>query len=279
MPVQHVEANGLRFQVAVEGEGPAVLLLHGFPDSHELWCRQIPALAAAGYRAIAPDLRGFGGSERPSEVEAYAMPNLVGDVLGILAALGEEKAAVVGHDWGGLLAWVTAALAPQFVTSLTAMTVGHPMARTEVPGLRQHEMFWYLWMFIQPQAEQWLAADDFALLRAWCGPQDRGLDARIAAMSEPGALTAGLNWYRANLDPQIITMGFPAGSVPPVSCPTMGMWSSGDRFLAEEWVTASVRHVTGPWRYERLEGVDHWIPTGAPQRCTGLLLDFLSTST
>ncbi len=150
MPEQFVEANGLRFRVGVKGEGPAVLLLHGFPDSANLWRHQIPPLAAAGYRVIAPDLRGYGGSSRPTEIEAYAMPNLVGDVLGILAALGEEQAHVVGHDWGCLLAWVTAAMAPQFVTSLTAMTVGHPMARADIPGTRQHELSWYLWMFCSP---------------------------------------------------------------------------------------------------------------------------------
>lgn len=277
MALQHVEANGLRFQVAVEGEGPAVLLLHGFPDSHDLWRHQIPALAAAGYRVIAPDLRGYGGSDRPTDVAAYAMPNLVGDVLGILAALGEEKAAVVGHDWGGILAWVTAAMAPQFATSLTAMTIGHPMARVDVPGTRQRELFWYLWMFLQPEAEQWLTAEDWALLRDWCGPEDPDVNARIAGIAAPGALTAGLNWYRANLDPQILVKGFPPKSVPPVACPTMAIWSSGDRFLTEEWVTASQKYVTGSWRYERLENVDHWIPTSAPQRCTDLLLDFLGS--
>lgn len=276
MSLQHVEANGLRFQVAVEGEGPAVLLLHGFPDSHDLWRHQIPALAAAGYRVIAPDQRGYGGSDRPAELEAYAIPNLVGDALGILAALGEERAHIVGHDWGAVVAWVTAAMAPQFAISLTGMTLGHPMARSDIPGTKQHELSWYIWMFLQPDAEQWLAANDWALLRAWVG-EDPEVSDRIARMSEPGVLTAGLNWYRANLDPNIVVNGFPPGSVPPVNVPAMGVWSTGDRFLTEEWVTLSKNHVTASWRYERLEGADHWFPTSAPQQTTDLLLDFLGS--
>jgi pimeloyl-ACP methyl ester carboxylesterase len=277
MPAQLVELNGLQFQVAVEGEGPAVLLLHGFPDSHEVWRHQLPALAAAGYRAIAPDLRGFGASAKPAEVSAYALEHLVGDALGILGALGEERAVVVGHDWGGVLAWVTAALAPQAVTALVATTLGHPLARPALPDLRQHELSWYIWMFLQPDAERWLAADDWALLRAWCGPNDRDVDRRIAAFAEAGALTGGLNWYRANLSPDILVSGFPPGAVPPVSCPTMGVWSTGDRFLAEEWMRDSGKYVSGPWRYERLEGPDHWFPSSAPEEFNALLLDFLST--
>ncbi|MGQ0844986.1 MAG: alpha/beta fold hydrolase [Sporichthyaceae bacterium] len=277
MPIEYVEANGLRFRVIVEGAGPAVLLLHGFPDSADLWRHQIPALAAAGYRVIAPDLRGYGGSDRPTEVSAYAMPNLVGDVLGILAALGESEAHVVGHDWGGVLSWVTAAMAPQFVTSLTVLTIGHPMARADVPGVRQHELSWYLWMFLHPDAEKWLAADDWAFLRRWLGPDGVELERQIAALSEPGALTAGLSWYRANVDPAIVVNGFPEGSVPAVTCPTMSVWSSGDRFLSEEWVLASKNWVTGPWRYERIEDAEHWFPASAPQQTTALLLDWLSS--
>ena len=134
MQVSTVSANGLEFAVATAGEGPAVILLHGFPDSHQVWRHQIPALADAGYRVIAPDLRGFGASAKPPEVSAYAMQNLVGDVLGILAALGEERAAVVGHDWGAVLAWVTAAVAPQAVTRLVSTTLGHPAGPAGVAG-------------------------------------------------------------------------------------------------------------------------------------------------
>jgi pimeloyl-ACP methyl ester carboxylesterase len=118
--------NGLSFHVIDEGDGPAVLLLHGFPDSSALWRHQVPALVDAGYRVIAPDLRGFGASDRPEGVAAYAMPTLVADVLGIIDTLDVERADVVGHDWGSGLGWTLAAVVPERVRRLVALSVGHP---------------------------------------------------------------------------------------------------------------------------------------------------------
>ena len=130
-----VTVNGLQFHVEETGEGPVVLLLHGFPDTGEVWRRQVPALATAGVRAVVPDLRGRGRSERPGRVEAYALRELVADATGILDALGVDRAHVVGHDWGAALAWSIAALAPQRVDRLVVMSVGFPGAvRPDRPG-------------------------------------------------------------------------------------------------------------------------------------------------
>ena len=159
--------NGINLNVAHAGSGPPVLLLHGFPDRWQLWRNQIPALLDAGYHVIAPDLRGFGASDRPDDVADYAMPILIGDVTGLLDALGIERAAVVGHDWGAGLAWSLAMARPDRVSQLAAVSVGHG-GTGAAAGLRQREMSWYmLWFLFPGVAEQVLPREDWAFFRRW----------------------------------------------------------------------------------------------------------------
>ena len=250
---------------------PAVLLLHGWPDSHRLWRNQVPALTAAGFRAVAPDLRGFGDSDRPEDVAAYGLAHILGDVVGVLDHLGIERAHVVGHDWGAAVAWALAAFLPDRVDHLVALSVGHPAA-FGAAGLPQREKSWYMLLFqFEGVAERWLSDDDYANFRSWGRHPDT--EGAIADLSRPGALTASLNWYRANLPP--VTLVEPALEVPPVARPTMGLWSKGDMALVEENVTGSAAHVTAQWRYERIDDAGHWIPLEAPDELTALLLDFL----
>jgi pimeloyl-ACP methyl ester carboxylesterase len=277
-----VRTNGIELNLAEAGPpgGRPVLLLHGFPDSHHLWRHQIAALSAAGYRVLAPDLRGFGRSSKPADVADYAMRLLVGDVAGLLDEAGVERASVVGHDWGAALAWTVASYLPDRVDRLVAVSVGHPRAHGGA-GLTQRQRAWYmLWFLFPGVAEEVLPADDFAFFRRWAwGSRNRAgdhpdADRQVADLSREGALTAGLNWYRANIDPvKFVTGG--DGESPPVTCPTLGIWSNRDMALTEEQMTGSERFVTGPWRYERLDGVDHWVPVNAPERLSALLLDFL----
>jgi pimeloyl-ACP methyl ester carboxylesterase len=265
MTEQTLRVNGLDFNVAEAGGGPPVLLLHGFPDSWRLWRHQISALADAGHRVIAPDLRGFGDSAKPEPVEAYRMRTLVTDVA--------------GHDWGASLAWVLAMFVPDRVSRLAAVSVGHPRAYAAA-GLAQWRASWYmLWFQFPGVAERELRADDWAFFRRWAwngaAPgQDPDADRQVAGLSRPGALTAGLNWYRANIDPASFVADGEGSSLPPVSCPTMGIWTSDDFALTEAQMTGSERFVTGPWRYVRLDGVDHWVPVHAPERLSQLLVDF-----
>ena len=271
MTVSAINLGELSFSVQDEGEGPAVVLLHGFPDSHVLWRHQVPALVAAGYRVIAPDLRGFGDSSKPAEVDRYGMLDLVGDVLGILDHLGVARAHVVGHDWGAALAWAMAAFVPDRVDHLAALSVGHPSSFASV-GFEQRARSWYMLLFqFEGIAEQWLANDDFANLRAWSQHPD--IERVVADLSRPGALTAALNDYRANVHPR--TLVEPPLVFPPVQAPTMGVWSSGDYALVEAGMTGSQRYVAGPWRYERIEGAGHWMQLEASDAVSALLVDFL----
>jgi pimeloyl-ACP methyl ester carboxylesterase len=268
-----VDVGGVGLEVAVDGDegGPAVLLLHGWPDSHDLWRHQVRALTGAGYRTIAPDLRGFGASDKPAAVDAYAIPTLFGDVLAILDAAGVGRAHVVGHDWGAALAWATASLAPERVDHLVAMSVGHP-ASFGGAGLEQRQLSWYMLLFqFEGVAEQWLSMNHWANFREWAGHPEH--DRVTAELSRDGALTASLSWYRANVPPEaLVSEGFP---LPPIQSPTMGVWSSGDMALTERQMTGSAEHVAGSWRYERIDGPGHWMQLEVPDRVNELLLDFL----
>jgi pimeloyl-ACP methyl ester carboxylesterase len=264
-----IEANGISLYVEEHGDGDPVLLLHGWPDSARLWRHQVPALAASGYRVITPDLRGFARSEQPAEVRSYGLRNVVGDVGALLDQLGTGAAHVVGHDWGAAVAWLTAILQPDRVRTLTAISVPHPLAPSTV---RQHEMAWYQLFFqFYGVAEATIQHDDWAWLRMFTrGAGD--VDQAIADLSRPGALTASLNWYRANLAPR---MPGPVPELPPVTAPTLAIWSDGDHYLDGERVKKSAAFVQGRWRYEEITGASHWVPLDAPERLNQLLLDWL----
>jgi len=266
-----VELDDVKLRVRDSGTGEPVVLLHGWPDTAELWRYQTPALEAGGYRVIAPDLRGFGESSRPVDVAAYTAPRMVGDVLGVLDRLAVERAHLVGHDWGAAIAWMTAALAPERVATLTALSVGHPAAFRGA-GWGQRAKSWYMLLFqFRGIAERWLSDADFRNLREWSRHPD--VDAVAQRLSDPAALTASLALYRAILPPASLID--PPQDVPPVTVPTMGVWSSDDIALLEEGMTGSAKFVTGPWRYERIDGAGHWPQLDAPDTVNALLLDFL----
>jgi pimeloyl-ACP methyl ester carboxylesterase len=264
-----ITPNEVSIYIEDHGSGVPVVLLHGWPDSGRLWRHQIPFLTARGFRVIVPDLRGLGRSERPDDVAAYGLRNGVTDVTGILDALDIETAHVVGHDWGAGVAWLTASLVPGRVRKLVVISVPHPRAPFT---MRQHEMAWYQLFFqFTGVAEATIMHDDWAWLRSF-SRGDGDLDEAITGLSRPGALTASLNWYRANLAPR---MPGPAPSLPPVQAPTLGIWSDRDHYLDGERMRRSGEFVDGPWRYEEVAGASHWVPLDAPDRVNELLADWL----
>jgi pimeloyl-ACP methyl ester carboxylesterase len=268
-----IEANGLGFEVAEEGAGTPVVLLHGFPDTSTLWRHQVAALTSAGFRTIAPDMRGRGRSDRPPDVADYALTKIVGDVTGIMDALGVQRAHVVGHDWGAAVAWLVAMLAPARVDHLVAISVGAPGAGG-APTLEALQKSWYRILFqFEGVAEDLIQRNDWYLMRLLLHGREDELAAYIANLSQPGALTAGLNWYRANLPVERL-LG-PAPALPPVAAPTMGVFGTADVALTEDAMVSSASKVKGAWRYERMEGVGHFIPLEEPDRLNRLLLDFL----
>jgi pimeloyl-ACP methyl ester carboxylesterase len=264
------EVNGVGIEYEVTGTGRPVILLHGFPDSGRVWRHQVPALVAAGFQVIVPDLRGYGKSDKPSDVASYAMPLLLADVIGVLDDLGVERAHVVGHDWGAAIAWAVATFYPQRVDHLAVLSVGHPSAFAAA-GFAQREKSWYMLLFqFQGVAERWLSDNEWANFRAWARHPDA--DEVIAELAA-GSLTPGLSWYRAIVPPESLLA--PRLELPPVAAPTMGVWSSGDIALTEAQMTGSGERVSGEWRYEVLPEVGHWMQLEAPDAVNALLTDFL----
>lgn len=265
----HVTVNGLNMHYVSMGEGPPVLLLHGFPDTHSVWRKQIPALAAAGMRVIAPDMRGYGQTDAPSSTGAYAVEFLRADVLGLMDALGLEKAAIVGHDWGGLVGWQVCMDAPHRVERFVAMSVGHPAAIANA-GTEQQMRFWYIQGFLMPVvAEQAIMANNWAFIRQLTRSKEQQ-KLWIAPLEPEGRLTAALNYYRANLK-----LGS-ARRWGPVEVPVMGIWSDRDPALGEKQMLDSAAYCRAGFRYERLDGVGHWMQLSATDKLNALLIDFLA---
>ncbi|MBV9380276.1 MAG: alpha/beta fold hydrolase [Streptosporangiaceae bacterium] len=263
-----IRVNGIDMSVVVAGEGQDVLLVHGFPDTHRVWRHVIPALVSAGYRVIAPDTRGCGDTEMPAAVSAYRIEALVADLAGLLDVLGIQKVRLVAHDWGAAQAWRLVLDHPQRVDRYVALSVGHPAAYSH-GGLAQKLKGYYILLFQLRGVTEFLATRlDWLLFRMIARYPEEMPEWR-AALSRPGRLTAGLNYYRAN--PGLaVPREYPAARVP-----VFGIWSTGDLFLTEAQMVGSQRYMNAPWRYERIEGANHWIPLSAPGKLNPLLLEFL----
>ncbi len=262
------DVNGLRMHYVSAGDGPAVILMHGFPDTHEIWRHQIPALARAGYRVIAPDMRGYGKTDAPESTGAYAIRFLCADIIGLMDALALDKAALVGHDWGGLVGWELCMQAPHRFERFVALSTGHPAAIAGA-GVAQQMRFWYILGFLMPVvAEHAIRANDWFFLRQMTRRPEQ-LALWRAALEPEGRLTAALNYYRAN-----IKLGQP-GRWRPVEVPVMGIWSDRDPALGEKQMVDSAQHCRAGFRYEVLDGAGHWMQLSATERLNALLLDFL----
>ena len=259
-----VRTNGISLHAVEAGprKGPPVVLLHGFPEFWYGWRHQIPVLARAGFHVLAPDQRGYGTSDKPPGVGAYRVEELARDVVGLLDEGGHERAFVVGHDWGGVVAWWLALAHEQRVERLAILNVPHPavMRRSLLTSPRQLLRSWYVLAFQAPGLpERLLARDDYATLaqavrggrRGTCTAQD--LARYKEAWSEPGALTAMVNWYRA-------AMRW-AWSPPPqgrVTVPTLLLWGVRDRFLGRELAAPSAA-LCDDARLVFHEHATHWI--------------------
>lgn len=263
-----VRAGGIDLNVQLAGDGPVVVLLHGFPDSLHVWRAIVPHLVAAGHRVVALDQRGCGDSPAPAGRAHYGIDRLVDDVTGVLDTLGlDDPVHVMGHDWGAVVAWCLAMTQPQRVRSAVAISVGHPRAYA-LAGLEQKRKGLYTLAWQVPVlAERRLMANDWAHMRHWLRDHPDA-DACLRDLARPGRLTAGLNWYRANLIP-VLWRRWPACPVP-----MLGIWSSKDHCLAEDQVANSDRYMAAPWRYERIEGARHWLPLEQPQRVAQLAAEW-----
>jgi pimeloyl-ACP methyl ester carboxylesterase len=268
-------ASGHLFEVDVDGESgaPLVLLLHGFPQTSHTWRHQLPALAAAGYFAVAPNQRGYSPQARPAGVAAYATYKLLADVRQLAAALGYDRYHLVGHDWGGQLAWLHAAQQPALLDSLTVLSRPHPAAFAEAmrSDPAQPERSRHHRAFQDANTARALLADDAKRLRAALSEQGVAavdVDAYLSRLDNYEALDAAINWYRA-------AGGLVAADVAKVSVPTLYIWGDRDATVGRAAAEATARYVSGPYRFEVLPGVGHFLTDQAPERVTALLLEHL----
>lgn len=274
--VHRIHANGLTHFVRDSGpeDGPPAILLHGFPDSSAIWEKVTPLLTAEGFRVLAPDMRGFGETDIPARLEDYDIQNgAVRDVLGILDHLKIAKAHLVGHDFGAPVAWALAAQHKERFISLAALSVGHSRAFLKAGAEQRRRSFYILVHQLRGICEALYRFNDWALLRShWSAHGD--IEGTIRLLERPGRLTAGLNWYRANINlkrmmnpPKLGEFGEER-----VKVPTLGVWSSGEKYLTEAQMVGSADYVDAPWVYERIEGASHWMQYDAPERLAALLI-------
>jgi pimeloyl-ACP methyl ester carboxylesterase len=256
-----IEARGLTFDVVIDGPegGVPVLLLHGFPQDHREFELILPKLHAAGFRTIAYDQRGYALGARPAEVAAYSTLEAATDAVAILDALGVPQVHLIGHDWGAVVSWVVAALHPDRIRTLTAVSVPHPgaVARALQEDESQRQQFGYQAVLAAPDGEDTARADDFAMLRRIFAPIGDRAEQYIDAMRDPGRLTGAVNWYRA-----LRTAG--RDELPAVTVPTTFVWSDADVAIGGTAARLCADWVTGDYRFVTLSGVSHWIPEEAP---------------
>ena len=247
-------------------DGEPVLLLHGFPQNRNEWAGVMPALAARGLLAVAPDQRGYSPDARPDDVKGYQTPMLANDVVSMISALGWNDAHLVGHDWGAIIAWWVAATRPDVVRTLTALSVPHPGAfgSALVQDPAQREKSGYIGFFRndpQKARDVLLRADGLTLRTMYGGAlSSTDLDAYVEffADDDGAALVAGMRWYEAMSEKEMM-------AVPPVQVPTTFVWGDQDIAIGSTAADACSQYVTGEFDFRVLEGRGHWLPDEDPE--------------
>lgn len=280
---QYVRANGLRFHLLTTGpeEGPLVLLLHGFPEMAFSWRFQLEALGGAGYRAVALDMRGFNLTDKPRGLEAYRYDALVLDVEELLNTLDAARAVVIGHDWGGIVAWWFAMDYGERVEKLVILNAPHPgLWRKGMTLPAQWLRSWYIGAFQLP----WLPEKVFqrnpgllaASMRATAGRRDACGNAELAeyarAFAQPGAMHAALNYYRA-----LVRWGF-WRALKPIDAPTLMIWGELDIAL-DRRLTLGTEQFVRDFRIHYLPECGHWVQQEAADKVNQILLEFVGPAT
>ena len=294
MDHQDIITNGIRLHVAQEGptDGRLLILLHGFPEFWYGWRKQIPYFAAAGYRVWAPDQRGYNLSDKPRGVAAYNLDALAADVVGLIDAAGQEKAFLVGHDWGGAAAWWVATQYPQRLERLVVMNApyGPVMTKSLSRDWAQRRRSWYMFFFQLPwlpelvsRRRNWRMLTGMLLSSSIRGTFHKAdLEEYRQAWSQPGAYAGMLSWYRAMMrsrptPPAAQTTRDRVPHRQPIAVPTLLLWGAQDRFLGRELAEASIKRCS-QGQLVFLEDATHWLHHEQPERVNTLIDEFLSSA-
>jgi len=267
-----------------QGKGKLLLLLHGFPDFWYGWRFQIPTLAEH-FRVVAPDLRGYNETDKPEGVDKYSLIFLTRDILGLMNALGEKEAMIVGHDWGGVVAWSLAAYYPEATEKLVLLSAPHPNVYTRrISGLwRQLQKSWYIFFFQTPDvSEEVLSRNKYAFLKSMLLDSfvkkgiltDEDLSAYVNAWSKPRALTAAINYYMANMHPAIL-FSEKVVAFPKIKSSTLVLWGDLDVALSKDLVINTDEFVDAPYSAKYFPNCGHWVHVEEPELVNRYLLEFL----
>jgi epoxide hydrolase 4 len=277
---ERIRADGVDLHVAVAGVGPPVILLHGFPENWTSWRRQFTPLVDAGFSVWAPDMRGYNESDRPPERQAYHLRHLVADVASIVRATGHGRAHVVGHDWGGVVAWTFAGYYPDLLDKLVILNAPHMDIFLDKVR-RPPQMFrsaYVLFFQVSGLAEWTLSAWNYRLLRE-SFPRlsrrsdafsDADIDHYVRGLSAPGALTAALNYYRENLRPEPLAHARRAR----VDAVTLVIWGDRDPALGVELLDG-LHTVAANARVHHIADAGHWVQNEAPDEVNRVMVEFL----
>ncbi len=280
---QHREivTNGIRMHYVTQGEGPLIVLLHGFPEFWYSWRHQIPILAEHGYTVVAPDLRGYNDTDKPRK--GYDIPTLLRDIEGLIKGLGQQKAVIVGHDWGGVLAWAFALNYPEMTERLIVMNAPHPAAMMrEMRTFKQLRKSWYVFAFQIPWLPEYLLGRNHAneigrMLRGAAVEKSAFPREETAkyqeAMSKPGAIKAALSYYRQLF--RRLPFSFRRYEVR-ISAPTLLIWGEQDIALGIELTTSLERWVKDI-QIKRIPDSGHWVQQEQPDKVSQYMLEFLQT--
>lgn len=270
--MQQFSRDELTFDVTDTGpaDGPVVVLLHGFPENRSCWLAVTPLLVDAGFRVLAPDQRGYSPGARPLRRRSYVMPELVADVLALVDASGAAKVHVVGHDWGGGVAWAFAHAHPDRLHTVTSLTTPHPraFAKAMVVGTQALHS-WYMAMFQLPLLPEAAitarGGTNFRRGLVKSGLTEEAADRYATPLRDRAAARAAVNWYR----------GLPLSRAPKgkVTVPAMYVYATEDQFLGRKAADLTADYVAAPYRYEVLEGRTHWLPEEAPEDVARLLVE------
>jgi pimeloyl-ACP methyl ester carboxylesterase len=276
---QYIVTNGIRLHYVTQGEGPLIVLLHGFPEFWYSWRYQIPFLAEHGYTVVAPDLRGYNETDKPRK--GYDIPTLLRDIEGLIRGLGQQKACIVGHDWGGVLAWAFAMNYPEITESLIVMNAPHPAAMMrEMRTFKQLRKSWYVFAFQIPWLPEYMLGRNNAnkigrmlrgaALQKSAFPND--VTARYQeAMSKPGAIKAAISYYRQLF--RRLPISFKSYAVQ-IKAPTLLIWGEKDIALGIELSTGLERWVNDI-QIKRIPDSGHWVQQEQPEKVNQYMLDFL----
>ena len=272
-----IDVGEVTLNVACQGSGPTLLFLHGFPEVWYGW-HQVMAKLSTKYRLIVPDQRGVNVSDKPAGIEKYQVPHLVDDIAGLITAVSDGPVTVVGHDWGGVVAWAIASMKPELVERLVILNAPHPnvFAREYAENPDQRDASFYIELLVNEDSESFLEADDYAFLKGAFGGSvsDDDLVHYVTAWSQPGALTGMVNWYRANMGRKgpILTE-----EEAEVSVPTLVLWGLADTALLPgnlRGLDAYVPDLT----VKTYEGVSHWIAHEIPDTIAAEIDAFVSAA-